>query len=131
MTDAELIERAIHDDGFGFVIHWRFDEHWVDVKVYEVVSLYEDGKIEFQRKDSNHSPDGVDSVADAEVYADGFIKWDGCCEIDWGQSHWCGAFWWERQFKLMRYIHDRAFELMGLPGEDALSVPTPTAASAP
>ncbi len=22
---------------------------------------------------------------------DGYVKWDGCCEIELGQPHWCGA----------------------------------------
>lgn len=116
---VELVERVLHEDGFGFVVLWRYEDHWVDLKVYEVATVdAETGETQFRRTPEHGGADEDVPMLEADVYADGFIKWDGCCEIDWGSSHWCGAYWWERQVKLMRYLHDRAFELMGRSGDD-------------
>lgn len=116
---TEMIERVLADDGFGFVILWRYEDHWVDLKVYEVYTVDgETGEIDFSKVPDNGGETMRVPMLEADVYAEGFIKWDGCCEIDWGQSHWCGAYYWERQVKLMRHIHDRAFALMGREGDD-------------
>ncbi len=120
------IERFAGEDGFGFLIYWRFDDYWVDVRVFEVVNHREDCGIGFQKDGAAAFPSETTSVLDAEVYAEGHVKWDGCCEIDWGNHHWCGAFWWDRQVRLMRFIHDRAFQLMGRDGEDEWLDGSPT-----
>ncbi len=98
------------DDGFGFVVKWRVDRCWCDVVVWNIDIVNEDGSIEFM----NHEPpvDVVSDVADAEVYGYGYVKWDGCHEIDYGCPHFCGATFLEKHVALMRWLFWRAGKLM-------------------
>lgn len=104
---------------FGFVLHWSVSDHWADVTAYKVVS-FEGEKAFFEVKDdcSEHT----DDTTKAEVYLKGFIKWDGCAELDQGCPHWCGAGDFKMHFALLKHIYLRASVLMGR-GEDGLDTP--------
>lgn len=48
----------------------------VEFKIFDVISWSEDGPI-YQRKGSDRT-DPISELENAEVFADGFVKWDGC-----------------------------------------------------
>src|SRR5277367_1987808 len=52
----------------------------VEYKIYEIVatSCGDDPKPLFQNRNARSHPDPVESIEDAEVYMQGFVKWDGC-----------------------------------------------------
>lgn len=98
---------------FGFRVVWRYRPHWADVRVYDITSRTVDGEPLFDRDGRTSLPDPVDSIEEAEVYLDGFVKWDGCSELDQGNPHWCGAVGFGQHILLLEYIYKRAFQLMG------------------
>lgn len=52
-------------------------EHRVEFLIYDIMGIREDGKVLWKRKDSQFG-DPVESLADAEIYIYGSVKWDGC-----------------------------------------------------
>jgi hypothetical protein len=105
---------------FGFRVRWRVDDYWASVEVYEVVAI-ECGteRILFAREDQRPpSNDDTDNVDEAEKYLEGFIKWDGCTELNQGRPHWCGPDGYKKHIALLEYIYKRAFELMGREPEE-------------
>lgn len=56
------------------------EEYCVNYKIYEIGEFLEDGKDtpKFNRAGAQTGPDHVENIADAEVFAHGFVKWDGC-----------------------------------------------------
>lgn len=85
-----------------FRVVWSVQDYWADVTVYE------------------HSGDEAD--ADRR-YLYGFIKADGCTELDMGRPHWCGPHFYKLHCQLLSYIYRRAFELMGQPTDDRWNWP--------
>lgn len=63
--------------------------HWVDFQIFEVIGYDSDGEKRkfFNRKDAQSLPDPVYSYDEAEVVAEGFVKWDGCTQFDVGSVH--------------------------------------------
>ena len=104
---------------FGFVLRWSVLDHWANVEVFEIGARGDAGP-EFRMKETEgcgmigFTPD----MDKAEVYLDGFVKWDGCTELNMGQPHWCGAGGYENHILLLAHIYKRAFELMGREPED-------------
>jgi len=98
---------------FGFRIKWSYLPHWTDFKVYRIIGRTLDGIPQFQKEGASTAPTFFTNEKGAVVYAEGYIKWDGCNEIDWGCHHLCGASYLKGHIKLIRYLHDRAMELMG------------------
>lgn len=98
---------------FGFRIKWTYQTHWTDFKAYRIIGRTLDGIPQFQKEGASTAPTFFTDEKGAEVYAEGYIKWDGCNEIDWGRNHLCGAYHLKEHIKLIRYLHDRAMELMG------------------
>ena len=62
--------------------------HWLDFEVYEITGWIDGTPV----KTEYRSKDGVTdtlNIEDAEPYFKGFIKWDGCAELDL-RTHICG-----------------------------------------
>lgn len=121
MPDTDKRE-TIEDVGgeFGFRLRWRVSDHWADVEAWEVAAICE-GKKEF-RSSSDPFREFTADVEKAEKYLDGFIKWDGCAELNQGCPHWCGAKDFKKHMALLKYIYLRSSVLMGR-GEDGLDTP--------
>lgn len=47
-----------------------------------------------------------------EKYLEGYIKWDGYCELNQGCPHWCGAHSFGNHILLLQHIHQKAAELI-------------------
>ena len=123
MLDEELwrvtTERALVDeDGlFGFLVVWSVQNDWANVKVCEVTAEDGDAPL-FLRAGWRNSQETVRTPEHAESYLTGYIKWDGCAELDQGCPHWCGVEGFVRHVRLLRYLYHRAYELMGRSPED-------------
>ncbi len=79
------------DIGMGWLVRYEHSDTWMSFKAYEVMCTAIDGTDkQFHLKGAR---DGMSSTPDPDKAdcLDGFVKWDGCCEIDLGQPHWCGA----------------------------------------
>ena len=111
--ETEYLTEDILGD-LGFRVVWVIKPYVARMKIYDVHSFCPDtGKKYFDRIDWESLPDNVEDISEAEIYAEGQVKWDGCTEIDWGQPHWCGEFCYIKHIRLIEYIYKRASELMG------------------
>ena len=55
------------------------EEYRVEYKIYVLEGFSgPDGSPLFHRKDSRVSPDSVETIEEADIYAHGSVKWDGC-----------------------------------------------------
>jgi hypothetical protein len=54
------------------------------------------------------------SLPSDELYLRGYVRWDGCSEIRFGDYHWCGWKDWRKHMELLSHLYLRAFELMGV-----------------
>lgn len=111
-----LIEDVLGD--FGFRVKWTYESHWADVEVYEIVARSE-GDVRgvfdvphFNRAGYMSSDDQVEEIHGAEKYINGFIKWDGCAELDQGNPHWCGVECFKKHCALLEYLWKRSGELL-------------------
>ena len=65
-------------NNLGFTVIAEISDYHVDYYIYEQEGIMADGKVLFHKKDSDVSPDPVETIDESEVYASGFVKWDGC-----------------------------------------------------
>lgn len=103
-------------DGFGFRCKWAVRDHWADVEVFEVVATGDSNSPDkkfFELKDWQRSGDDTEDIEKAGPYLTGFVKWDGCTELDQGQPHWCGPHGYKKHIAILKYIFVRAHQLMG------------------
>lgn len=96
---------------------WQAENYSAKVTVYEILWM-EDGAPVFQDASASVGPTPVSDTERAEVYLSGFVKWDGCTELDMGCPHWCGPDGYKRHIALLEYIYKRAHELMEREPED-------------
>lgn len=97
---------------FGFRVVWReVNEYIANMEVYKVASLTAEGFPEFAA--GRFMSDRTQDTNEAEVYLEGFIKWDGCTELDMGCPHWCSPEHYQQHCDLLKYLYHRAMELMG------------------
>lgn len=111
MTQPERIKRSIREEilgEFGFVLLWEVDRYWANLKVYKITGRDENNTALFGEFGKTSSVINEDS----ETYLDGYLKWDGCCELDQGCPHWCGAHNFGYHILLLKHIYERSAELM-------------------
>lgn len=119
MDDAKILHREYFDpksNGFGWIVHYEFSDYWCDVKAYEIVMLDSErrgAQKYFQRKDAVTSPDPVETTEEAEVYLEGYVKSDGCNELDAGRPHMCSLEDIKAHCSLIEHVYSKAIELMG------------------
>lgn len=74
-----------------FKVEYTVDEMTVDFKGWEISGLDEE------------NPD-LSEIQDKNPVITGFIKWDGCCEFDYG-THICGIHMAYNFLELMKEIY--------------------------
>lgn len=92
MTDEKWLDIG----ALGWLVRYELKgEYWLDFKAYEVTSRSVPGNAPTFRKRSDlmtvPADQFADSVDDAEPEIEGFVKWDGCCEMSIEKQHFCGA----------------------------------------
>ena len=103
---------------FGFRLVWWVQDHWADVAAYAVGCTDTDGRNPEFPKANADVIEFTSNVNQAEAYLTGFVKWDGCTELDMGCPHWCGPADYRKHCALLEHIYKRAFELMGREPEE-------------
>lgn len=48
----------------------------------------------------------VDDKNSSSPYFQGMVKWDGCMEVKWGETHFCGKSDWDRLNHIVKDIYD-------------------------
>ena len=109
-----------------FVVEWSGDTLCVNFEVWEIVGHCTDGSLLFVRKGATDSGDMVEQAREAEVYAHGCIKWDGCSHVYIGENddgggylHLCGRGSWQAHIAIMAHLWTRAGQLLNT--ENALT----------
>lgn len=121
---ADRVWQLHNLDDIGFAIRLAASPHCAepgyvaDFEVYELVVWRDkDGTPErhYRQRDAVSDTDVVDRVEDAELFAEGGIKWDGCCEFELktpNPHHMCGRGDGERFGKMIVAIWDLAAKFL-------------------
>lgn len=120
-----MIETRIEhyaDIGYAVRVDWRGPDGDDEGGAYHVdfkaVAYYpnRDGPPQYQRADALCSPDLVESIDGAEVFAEGSVKWDGCADFTISEEgvciHTCTRADMIAIGTLIARVHDVAAELM-------------------
>lgn len=121
VTNASLTEDVLGE--FWFRLVWEVDNYRARVSAYKIASIVigdtdADDVIKFESVIGT----GEQFTADLDksvIYIDGFVKWDGCTELDMGCQHWCSPLDYIKHGELLKHIYRRAFELMGRTPDEA------------
>lgn len=102
---------------FGFRLAWEVDDYHANVTAYKIASIVigdrdSDDVIQFESVSGTGEQFTAD-LGSAEKYLSGFVKWDGCTELDMGCPHWCSPLDYIKHGELLKHIYQRAFVLMG------------------
>lgn len=82
--NAIMINIKVFED-IGFVaIATKIEPHFVEFEIYRIWGIDADGEILYI---SDCSP--VSNIAEAEIYLDGNVKWDGCSNWHIQESERC------------------------------------------
>jgi len=109
----QLTEDCLVDIAGGFRVVFSYLEHWTDLKVYKIAGRdLDDDRASFDRAGAMNSSDLVYDIEKAETYLEGYIKWDGCSELDQGCPHWCGPRDYKQHIALLEHLYRRSQELM-------------------
>lgn len=69
----------------------------LDFEVYEIIGCLED-KMYFKKKGAKSSDNTTDKIDEAQTLIKGFIKWDACSHVTFGDEdgyiHLCGGYSW-------------------------------------
>jgi hypothetical protein len=114
VTDKKTTVRDFVDEaGFGYRVEFIGDDAWQDFKAYEISSISEPAGTPMFCTENNPVQD-TEHIGLAQIFAKGFVKWDGCMEFKLEDSpHFCHQEDAERFGKLFPWIHKTALEIMG------------------
>ena len=111
--ESIMQERILGD--LGFMVKWDLDDFRAEAAVFEIVGLLEGDPSRplYQRKDSDECLDPIESLDEAEPYLTYQAKWDGCSHF-WMADyyHWDGAEGYQKHCALIKYLFERAQELI-------------------
>jgi len=108
-----LHQLVVKDNRADFLLKIRKkDIHFIDFEVYKVCSWTKSKRT------------GIfDNPSELELYLTGFIKWDGCSHIWFGEEedgkqdgylHLCGKYCWDKHVQLMVELFEFANKEMGV-----------------
>jgi hypothetical protein len=84
------------DIGIGWVVRYEHSDTWLDFRAYEAVGENgnngeaDDGALLFMLAGKRSEHDWTTDVEKAEPTITGFVKWDGCSEMHFDRTHFCG-----------------------------------------
>lgn len=94
----------------------------VDFKCYEIAGYEADSKGEYTKvlylEDKSKTCDMTEDIEKAENYFRGFIKWDACSHVYFGDPensgyiHICGGDNWRNLQEALRRVYDEAGKLL-------------------
>lgn len=96
--------------------------HWVDFEIHEATAGdagYDGGgEAHLMFNLGDHVQDGLTyDCREAKPTMSGYVKWDGCTEVDGLGGHYCDARSIEAQFEALRRMRNAALEAMGKAAE--------------
>jgi hypothetical protein len=79
MNEPKIITKTFDD--LGFTVIAKPSSYKVNYKIYDVVGTDVDNKYLYERVGAEASMDTVEDLTEAQIFAHGSVKWDGCS--DW------------------------------------------------
>jgi hypothetical protein len=61
-----------------FVVKVIPGEYHADYAIYEILGTHADGSITYNKAGADSTCESVDTIEEAQVFAHGSVKWDGC-----------------------------------------------------
>lgn len=129
MTESEVIEQVGGE--FGATVRYRLHENKLSVEFFaaEICAMGsmpgEEARPEYRQKGADSFPcENATSFESAERYAEGWVKWDGCSHVSFGdedaQLHLCGKSEFEKLGSILCEIYERCGALMKEAGASLL-----------
>lgn len=118
--DKQIFFEDVGGD-FGFRLKWTWSDSWCDVEAW-AIKRHEmpDMKPLFE---SSFCGEHLPFSEEFPNYLKGFVKWDGCSEFEFPRHHFCGPIHYLKHFAVLKYIYQRAMELMNSTEEPWPNVP--------
>lgn len=101
LKEAELVARGVeHNEAVGVTIVWRATEHSFEFRAREG-TMQQDGKTVCYMYMPAGASEMTEDFDTAERFVDGWVKWDGCSHLNFGDKdsdgymHVCGgrSYW--------------------------------------
>ena len=119
MEPDEVVARVErHWDDIEYYVVAEANGYVMDFKVYETIRDYgEPTTLQFLRAGGDHGMDIVTTTAEAQVYASGAVKWDGCSnwvfdELNRCALHFCSRGEATNVGVMMGRVYDLAADLI-------------------
>jgi len=112
---ASGVDRTEGPREFGYVVVWTADAYRFHFTAFAIMSLREAPDTGLYTVPSMRSSvhGETEDPAQAAPSLGGFIKWDGCSEIEFHDSpHWCGAHYFVQHIRLMAWLLNKAAETL-------------------
>ncbi len=107
---TEFVLEHLTDRRPKYCAAFKVDSHILNFRVFKVVAWDDAGKPIMYG--GSHRP--VESMGEAEVFVDGFIKWDGCSNFEFGPPgimvHFCDREQAVGLGQLLGWLYDVAAE---------------------
>lgn len=87
-------------------------DYWMDFKIYGVAAWDDDETPMFAKGNELMANGTTFLISEALPIIDGFVKWDGCCEVSMSGDHFCGRVRLAMTVGLMPMMHDLAAVVM-------------------
>ncbi len=107
---ASGVDRTEGPRDFAYEVAWEAEQYCMRFKAYLICSIPLEGHPggpSFRRKGSDWM-DWTENHAEAQPAVDGWIKWDGCSDITFDDTHLCGASSFVQYIRMMAWIHAKA-----------------------
>lgn len=108
---ASGTDRTEEPDAFAYVVDWKAEQYCMHFSAYMIMSMPLAGRPggpSFRKKGSDSMGDWTENIAEAQPDIEGWIKWDGCSDITFRDSHFCGAHSFIQHIRLMAWIVNKA-----------------------
>ncbi len=111
---------------FSYVVDWKAEDWCMHFGAYLICAMPCDGDAggpSFQRRGGG-SMDWTEDISEAEPSLNGWIKSDGCSDIEFevDGTHFCGATSFIDHIKLMAWIHNKAAEVIPRWSDDRIKL---------
>jgi hypothetical protein len=127
---SEIVEQVGGE--YGATVRYKVHENGASVEFFAAKILSVGKAVDqdefhpeyWQKGEDSYPHEGAQSFENAERYVEGFVKWDGCSHVCFGnedaQLHLCGKSEFDKLATILAAIYARCGELMLEAGTELL-----------
>jgi len=100
--------------GLSFTVRYKPNgDHVLEFVSYKIRGRNDDGKPFYERDDDEPSVNHTESLSDAQPFCSGFVKWDGCSNVQFDEQekvmlHFCDRREAGDVGRLLEAVYDQA-----------------------